>query len=65
MSAVEAEVARSPLPEGIEQYAGKWIALRDGQVVASADDFNDLIANPDVLSGDAFYRVPVGGACFY
>lgn len=59
------EIARSPLPEGIDEYAGKWVALRDGEVVAAADDLNELIENAEVLSSDAFYRVPEAGACFY
>ena len=60
------DVARSPLPaEGIEQYAGKWVALRDGEVVAAAEDFNELIENENVRADDAFYRVPEPGACFY
>lgn len=63
MSAVE--ISRSPLPEGVEEFAGKWVALRDGEVIASADDFDDLIADPDVMSTDVFYRVPETGACFY
>ena len=63
MSAIE--VARSPLPEGVERYAGQWVALRNGEVIAAADDLNDLIGREDVLSSDVFYRVPEAGACFY
>lgn len=59
------DVARSPLPEGIEEYEGKWVALRNGEVIAAADELDDLIANEDVLSSDAFYRVPEAAASFY
>src|SRR4051794_4726518 len=40
MSTMTTEVARSPLPDGVEQYAGKWIALREGELVAAADSFD-------------------------
>jgi hypothetical protein len=59
------EVARSPLPADVDQYAGKWVALRNGEVVAAADTLDGLVANEDVLSSDVFYRVPEAGACYY
>jgi Family of unknown function (DUF5678) len=63
---VTAEISRSPLPAGaIEEYAGKWIAVRDGEIVASAENLDELVANEHVRSDDAVYQVPESGSYFY
>jgi hypothetical protein len=47
------------LPEGVaEQYRGKWIAIRDREVVAVADSLEELYAHDGVDVGDVIYRVP-------
>ena len=49
------------MPKGdLAPYAGKWVALRDGEVVASALDAELLRENPDVQDDDVL--VPVGHA---
>lgn len=61
-----AEIARSPLPADAEDvYGGKWIALREGEVVASADTFDELVANDVVRATDVLYRVPEAGSYFF
>jgi hypothetical protein len=31
-------------PEGIDRWAGLWVALKDGNVIAAADNTRDLVA---------------------
>ena len=59
------EVARSPLPKSVEKYAGKWVAIRDGRIVASAETLDELYENPRVKDTDAVYPVPERGAYFF
>jgi hypothetical protein len=37
------KVIRSSLPEGIEEYSGRWVALRHGKVVADAGSLRALM----------------------
>jgi hypothetical protein len=53
------------LPEGVEQYAGKWIAIRGDEVVASADSLEELYANDQVSRSDALWVVPEPGTHFF
>jgi hypothetical protein len=47
------------LPEGVaDQYRGKWIAIRNREVVGVADSLEDLYAQDGVDIGDVIYRVP-------
>lgn len=56
----------SPIsPDALEEYAGKWIAVRNGEVVGAADSFIELKADPEVRETDAFYRVPPSATYFY
>lgn len=59
-------LAQAPLPEGaLEKYSGKWIAVRDGDVVASADSYEELQADKKVMEDEATYHVPSSSALFY
>lgn len=58
-------VARSPLPEDIAQYEGKWIAIRGDTVVAAADTLEALAADERVQETDVVYRVPAQDTFFY
>lgn len=58
-------VARSPIPEGIEQYAGKWVVIRAGEVLAAADSFEDLVAIDGLNPDDAIYHVPERDSVFF
>jgi Family of unknown function (DUF5678) len=59
------DVARSPLPDGVERHAGRWIAIRGEQVVADADTLEALIHDKRVDENDVLYRVPERGSYFY
>jgi hypothetical protein len=49
--------------EDLAPYAGQWVALRDGYVVASDIDPGRLREHPDVRDGDVLLPVsePEGG----
>ena len=53
------------LPEGVERYAGKWIAIRGDEIVASADSLEELHANDQVSRNDALWVVPEPGTHFF
>jgi hypothetical protein len=59
------QVARSPLPEGVEQYAGRWIAIRGDEVVADAETLEALRNDDRVRETDVLYRAPERGSYFY
>ena len=63
----EAVVSQSPAisSEELRKYIGKWVAIRSGHVVASADTFDDLRENENVRRHDAVYVVPQRGPFFY
>jgi hypothetical protein len=64
--AVAEKTARAPISqEALEQYRGKWVALRRGKVIAAGDTFEDLTANSDVEPLDAVYHVPESPGVFY
>ena len=58
------EFSGPALPQDVEQYAGKWIAIRGDQVVASADSLEELRANEQVSRDDAVWVVPEPGTYF-
>ena len=55
---------RSPLPEGIEEYEGRWVAIRGDEVVAAADSLDELTNDNLVQPTDALYLVPERGTYF-
>ena len=44
--------------DDLRPYAGQWVALRDGHVVAAALSGVALRDDPDVQDDDVFLRVP-------
>jgi hypothetical protein len=48
--------------EDLAPYAGKWVALRDGKVIASAADLQTLRHRRDVDSDDVAVPVAPSGA---
>lgn len=61
-----AEVSKSPVPqEAFERFPGRWIALRDGGIVADAATDNELRQDERVESTDALFRVPDASTHFY
>jgi Family of unknown function (DUF5678) len=60
----DTEYQAAVLPKGVEQYAGKWIAIRGDEIVASADCLEELRANDRVSRDDAVWVVPEPGIHF-
>jgi hypothetical protein len=58
------KVIRSSLPEGIEEYSGRWVALRHGKVVADAKSLRALMKDDRSRPDDATFRVPDRGTWF-
>ena len=59
-------VERAPITaETLRDFAGKWISIRDGEVVASAESLEELRANGDVRLEDAVFLVPESPSYFY
>ena len=48
--------------EDLTPYAGSWVAIRDGKVVASALDPVELRNKPEVAEHDLLMPVPDSGA---
>ena len=66
MPVADSTIAQSPVPAGArEEYPGRWIAVREGEVVASADALEALRADERVDVDDALYHVPPQGSYFY
>ena len=51
--------------QGLEGLEGKWVAIRDGRVIASADSLGALRENEDVRRDDAVYVVPESHPYFF
>lgn len=60
-------LSQTPLPvEAVEHYAGKWIAIREGRVIAAADELVELVADERVNAHeDVIYHVPETSTYFY
>lgn len=53
------EIQRAHLPkDDLKPYAGRWVALRDGHVVADALDAITLRDDPTVHDDDMILPVP-------
>jgi len=60
------EISQSPISaELAREYAGRWVALRRGQVVAAADSYEELRADERVTREDALYLVPEPESYFF
>jgi hypothetical protein len=55
------KVIRSSLPEDIEQYSGRWVAIRHRKVVADAKSLRALEKDDRFRRDDAIFRVPDPG----
>jgi len=56
---LEREQSRPLSQDDLTPYRGRWVALRDGHVVASDFDSVALRDNPDVREDDMLVPVPV------
>lgn len=52
-------------PAALAGYEGKWVAIRDGVVIAAAETLEELRQIPDVRRDDAVYVVPEPSTYFY
>lgn len=53
------EIQQQHLPkEDLKPYAGRWVALRDGRVIANASDGVTLRDDPAVRADDMILPVP-------
>lgn len=60
------KLAQAPLSQGaLEKFAGMWVAVRNGDVIAAADVYDELKANDNVRDDDATYHVPPAASLFY
>ncbi len=53
------------MSDDLEAYDGKWVAMRDGQVVAHADDEEAVRAHADVQATDLVFPVGEPPSGFY
>jgi hypothetical protein len=66
MAVSEPQIAQPALPTGAAQdYAGRWIAVRGGVVVADAETLGGLAADKRVRDDDAVYHVPPPNSAFF
>jgi hypothetical protein len=52
------EQERALSTEDLKPYAGQWVAIRDGRVVASAFEAVELRNHPEVSDDDTIIPVP-------
>ena len=66
MAVAPSPIAQAALPEGIsDAYAGRWIAVRGGEVVADAETLGELTDDSRVRDDDTFFRVPPPNSAFF
>jgi Family of unknown function (DUF5678) len=53
------------MSDDLAEYDGKWVAMRDGHVVAHADDEETLRACADVHDSDLLFPVGEPPSGFY
>lgn len=51
--------------EALQEYAGKWVAIRGEEVIASANSLAELREIEDVRRDDAVFVVPPTSATFF
>ena len=57
--------APAPLSQNLDDYDGRWVAVREGQVVAHAGDEESLRADAAVRDGDLFFPIGDPPSGFY
>jgi hypothetical protein len=53
------------LSQNLDDYDGRWVAVRAGKVVAHGDDEESLRADPAVRDGDLVYPIGDPPSGFY
>jgi len=60
------EISPPPVPaEAFKRFPGRWVAIRDGDIVADARLLEDLEADTRVEITDTLFRVPEPGSKFF
>jgi hypothetical protein len=60
------EISQPPISAEIaREYAGRWVALRAGTVIADAESYEELRADERVRRDDAVYLVPEPSSYFF
>ena len=54
-----------PLSQNLDDYDGRWIAVRDGVIVAAGDDEASVRADAAVRDGDLVYPIGDPPSGFY
>ena len=54
-----------PVPENLDPYDGRWVAMRRGKVVAHAEDEGTLRGHPALEQGDLVFPVGHPATAFY
>ena len=57
--------APEPLSQNLDDYDGRWVAVRAGQVVAHAGDEESLRADEAVRDGDLLFPIGDPPSGFY
>lgn len=59
-------ISKPPVPqEAFERFPGRWVALRNGKIIADAETEEKLMQDERVESTDALFRVPETSTHFY
>lgn len=65
MSVLELKQQELEILDDLTPFAGRWVAIRDGHVIASDEDPQRLQQDPDVRSTDTFVAVGDDSTAFY
>lgn len=66
MALLQPPIAQSALPEGIaDAYAGRWVAVRGGDVIADAASLGELAGDERVRDDDTVFHVPPPNSAFF
>jgi hypothetical protein len=67
MDALRMQIEREKeLSERLTEYVGRWVAVRDQEIVAAADTYEELLAIIGADDGAEFFEVQAeGAACFF
>lgn len=57
--------AVSPVPSEAFAHRGKWVAIREGRVIAARATLGDLYRTPGVRDSDVSYHVPTSPAVVF
>jgi len=55
----------APLSQNLDDYDGRWVAMRADAVVACGDDEETVRSDPNVRDGDLVYPIGLPPSGFY